>query len=197
MRFRMINRAAWVRGLRSAVGVNQARFGEMLGVAQPTVSRWEKGAEPEIAHWDALKALANVYNYAQITDSAVSTVPLVGYVSAGAAVNLYAVGQGPFDEVEMPPGGSEHTVAVEVRGDSMAGLADDRWIIYYDDRQEPVHEGLFGKLCVVGLANDGVLVKRLVPGRHPGKFDLYSTNGAPLFDQEVTWAAKVEWIKPR
>ncbi|MEN6306014.1 MAG: helix-turn-helix domain-containing protein [Armatimonadia bacterium] len=197
MRYRMINRAVWVRGLRRQLGVNQARFAEMLGVAQPTVSRWEKGAEPEIAHWDALRALATAYNYGHIDERAVLTVPLIGFVSAGAAVNLYAEGQGPLDEVEMPPGGSEHTVAVEVRGDSMTGVADDQYIIYYDDRRDAVHEGLYGKLCVVGLANNTVLVKKLAPGRQLGRYDLYSTSGAPLFDQEVVWAAKVEWIKPR
>jgi len=197
MRNRMIDRAKWVKGLRRHVGVNQAGFAELLNVAQPTVSRWERGAEPEIAHWDALRALAEKYNYGVLDEGATRTVPLIGFVGAGATVNLFGVGQGPFDEVEMPPGGSEYTVAVAVRGDSMAGIADDRWIIYYNDRQEPVHEGLYGKLCVVGFANDSVLIKKLAPGRRPGHFDLYSTNGAPIFDQEVIWAAKVEWIKPR
>lgn len=79
----------------------------------------------------------------------------------------------------------------------MAGIADDRWIIYYEDRREPVTEDLLGRLCVVGLSDGRVLVKKLAFGRLPGRFDLYSTQGTPLFDQDVTWAAAVEWIKPR
>lgn len=193
----MASRATWIKGLRRHIGVNQARFAELLEVAQPTVSRWENDAEPEIAHWEALKRLAGRHNFQLLDERITATVPLVGFVGAGAHVNLYSQGQGPFEEVEKPPGGSDDTVAVEVRGDSMAGIADDRWVIYYDDRREPVTEDLFGKLCVVGLANDGVLIKRLAPGRAPGRFDLYSSQGSPMLDQEVIWAAKVAWIKPR
>ncbi|HLO78168.1 MAG TPA: S24 family peptidase [Magnetospirillum sp.] len=177
--------------------MNQTIFAEMVGATQPTVSRWEKGAEPEIPQWEALKALGDRYNYVAFDPGRALTVPLVGYVNAGATVSMFAVGQGPFEEVEAPPGGTEHTVAVEVRGDSMAGMAEDRWIIYYNDRQEAPHEELYGKLCVIGLTDDRVLVKKLHPGRKPGRFDLYSTNGTPLLDQHVSWAAKVEWIKPR
>lgn len=197
IRARMLSRASWIKALRRHVGVNQARFAEMLGVAQPTVSRWENGAEPEIEHWDLLKLCASRHNFPVMDSRVASTVPLVGYVGAGAQVNLFADGQGPFGEVEMPPGGSAKTVAVEVRGDSMAGLADDRWIIYYEDRREPVTEDLLGRLCVVGLADGRVLVKKLALGRLVGRFDLYSTQGTPLFDQDVLWAAAVEWIKPR
>lgn len=193
----MSTRANWIRGLRRHMKANQAEFAELLGVTQPTVSRWENGAEPEISQWEALNKVAKSSGYALLDVKAAVTAPLVGFVGAGASVNLYASGQGPFEEVEMPPRGTETTVAVEVRGDSMAGIADDKWIIYYDNRQEPVTEELFGKLCVVGLAGDGVLVKKLQPGRKPGRFDLYSSNGAPLLDQEVIWAARVEWIRPR
>ena len=193
----MSKRPAWVRGLRRHMGVNQVRFAEILGVAQATVSRWETGAEPEVAHWEALLDVAIQYNYGLLDQNAAALVPLVGYVGAGAILNLFATGQGPFDEVEMPPGGNAATVAVEIRGDSMTGIADDGWIIYYHDRHEPPHDGLYGKLCVIGLAADGVVVKKLLPGRQPGRFDLYSNNGAPILDQEVSWAAKVEWIKPR
>jgi DNA-binding XRE family transcriptional regulator len=197
MRPRMVSRAAWIKALRRHIGVNQARFAETLNVAQPTVSRWENGAEPELQHWELLKSVALRHNFETIDERVAATVPLIGFVAAGAQVNLFSDGQGPFGEVEMPPGGSEKTVAVEVRGESMAGVADDRWIIYYEDRREPVTDDLLGRLCIVGLADGRVLIKKLAVGRFPGRFDLYSTQGAPLFDQDVTWAARVEWIKPK
>lgn len=196
MRECMNRRATWIKGLRRHLQLTQAQFAETLGVGQPTVSRWENGADPEIEHWELLRAAASRGNYGAFDEASLQKVPLIGYVGAGAAINMYGAGQGPFGEVDMPPGGNDQTVAVEVRGDSMTGVADDRWIIYYDARHDPPHEGLFGKLCVIGLANDTVLVKKLFPGRQPNRFDLYSTNGAPLFDQEVAWAAKVAWIKP-
>lgn len=197
MRCRMINRALWIKGLRRATRLNQADFAELLAVAQPTVSRWENGAEPEVAHWDALKALAVTQKYGLFDLAASASVPLIGFVSAGATVNFYDIDQIPPDKIEMPPGGTEDTVALTVDGDSLAGIADNGWVLYYNDQKIPPTADLLGKLCIVELTNGKVLVKKLGPGRQAGRFDLYSNNGAPLFDQNVAWAARVEWIKPK
>jgi phage repressor protein C with HTH and peptisase S24 domain len=132
-----------------------------------------------------------------LTTNQKPTVEVVGYVGAGAALNRFSEGQGPFETVEAPPRASRSTVAVEVRGDSMRGHADNGDVLYYDDRREPVTEDLFGKLCIVGLVNGSVLVKRIQRGSRPGLYHLYSSNLDPIFDQEVEWAAKVKWIKPR
>lgn len=97
----------------------------------------------------------------------------------------------------MPPkNGTETTVAVVVRGDSMAGQLEDGWIVYYDDRRAGPSEDLLGRLCVVGLNDGRVLIKKLLPGRQTGKYDLYSTNAAPMLDQQIDWAARVTWIAP-
>lgn len=126
-----------------------------------------------------------------------SSVQIVGYVGAGSEAHYYGVGQGEIGEAERPPGATKYTVAVEVRGDSMAGKADHGDLIYYDDMQLPPRTNLIGRLCVVGLPNDKVLVKKLMPGSKRGYFHLYSTNSEPMLDQQVDWAAKVIWIKPR
>lgn len=52
------------------------------------------------------------------------SVPVVGYVGAGAAAILFGEGQGPFDEVAAPEGSTEHTVAAEIRGESLGPLFD-------------------------------------------------------------------------
>lgn len=39
--------AANIKGLRIALGDNQAEFGDRLGVSQGTVARWEGGSEPK------------------------------------------------------------------------------------------------------------------------------------------------------
>ena len=88
-------------------------------------------------------------------------------------------------------------VAVQVKGDSMRGLADDGCVLYYEDRREPVTDDLLGPLCVVGLPDGRIMVKKLQRGQAAGLFHLYSSNSDPIFDQAVTWAAKVTWIKPR
>lgn len=122
-------------------------------------------------------------------------VPLVGYVGAGAIAHFYATADDGLGEVSAPPGANDNTRAAEVRGDSMGPLFD-RWIVFFDDVRTPVTSDLIGELCVVGLPNDQVLVKKIQRSRSPGLFHLLSNNDAPMLDQEVTWAARVTAMRP-
>jgi len=125
------------------------------------------------------------------------TVPLVGYVGAGAAAHFYATADDPNERVEAPEGATASTVAAEIRGTSL-GPAFDRWLVYYDDIRSPVTPDLHGQLCVVALPTDQVLVKVLRPSGAPGRYHLISNGGEePIFDAEVLWAARVTNMKPR
>ena len=184
--------------IEDVTGWKQDRLSREIKVSQPTISRWKKGAEPKTNHLRKLLGLAKklqvVPEHATEDDF---SVPIVGYVGAGGEID-YAEGQGPFGYAEMPPKNASPTlVAVIVRGDSMSGQLEDGWTVYYDKRQEPPTEALMGKLCVIGLGDGKVLVKRLLPGRLKGCYDLYSANGGPLLDQPVEWAARVAWIEPK
>lgn len=179
-----------------ADGRNQTELAKELGVTQPTVSRWLDGAEPKVNQLNRIIRYAKnkgIVNGSE-TDREL-TVPVVGYAGAGGEVD-YSKGQGPFGEARMPPGGSKATVAVIVRGDSMAGQLDDGWTVYYDDRHEPPTPDLYGKLCVVGLTDGRVLVRRLYPGRKPKCYDLHPANAQMMLDQPVEWAAKITFIAP-
>ena len=124
------------------------------------------------------------------------TVPVKGYVGAGAEAHYYAVAQGDLDDVAAPAGATDHTVAVEIRGESLGPLFD-RWLVFYDDVRRPVTADLMGRLCVVGLADDRILVKKIRPGRR-GRFRLLSTPPEPpIEDAEVEWAAPVRIMTPR
>ncbi|CAL8981571.1 hypothetical protein RHODOP_04504 [Rhodoplanes sp. P11] len=123
-------------------------------------------------------------------------VPIKGYVGAGAETHYYAVAQGDLDEVEAPDGSTPDTVAVEIRGESLGSLFD-RWLIFYDDVRRPVTDDLIGKLCVVGLADDRILVKRIRRGRN-GLFDLESNrDDDTIKNVKVEWAAKVRLMTPK
>lgn len=183
--------------IQQATGENQTQLADRFGVTQPTVSRWFGGAEPEGPLRDRILAQARglgvVHNRSGGNNL---TVPVVGFVGAGGQI-AYEEGQGPFGEANMPPrGAGPSTVAVVVRGDSMSGQLEDGWTVYYDNRQDPPTESLMGKLCVVGMADGRVLIKKLYKGRGEGLYDLLSTNSRPLHDQRVAWAAKVTWIEP-
>ena len=102
----------------------------------------------------------------------------------------------PMGEVDAPPEATMDTRAAEIRGESLGPLFEG-WLVFYDDVRTPVTPDLVGQLCVVGLPNDKVLVKKLRRSRTDGLFHLLSNNEAPMLDQEVVWAAKVKTMRPR
>ena len=123
--------------------------------------------------------------------------PILGQAGAGPDGSvLFAEGQGSFGEVPPPTGSTPNVVALEVVGHSMRGMAEDGWIIFYDEVQAP-NPQLFDELCVCWLEDGRVLVKILQPGREAGLFDLESTSAPTLRDVPVREAALVTNLMPR
>ena len=131
-------------------------------------------------------------------ESEAGTVPLVGYVGAGAEAHFYALSDGELDRVKAPDKASDDTVAVEIRGESLGPLFE-RWLVFYDEIRSPITPDLHGKLCVVGLPDDKVLVKKVRPAKSkaPGLYDLLSNAEDPILDAVVDWAARVKSMEPR
>jgi DNA-binding XRE family transcriptional regulator len=123
------------------------------------------------------------------------TVPLVGYVGAGAATTFFANDQ-PLDEVHAPDDATDTTVAVEIRGESL-GSFFDRWLVFYDDVRRPVTTDLIGRLCVVGLDDGRILIKLVKKSRARGLFHLISQTEPPILDVSIEWAAKVKHMVPK
>jgi len=145
--------------IQRETGWNQSELAKRLRVTQPTVSRWYSGSKPDLSQRDGILELAKKLGIIPPDGSfGGSLVPIVGFVGAGGTV-VYSEGQGPFGEAMMPPkNGTETTVAVVVRGDSMAGQLEDGWTVYYDDRRASPSDDLVGRLCVVGLTDGRVLI---------------------------------------
>lgn len=131
-------------------------------------------------------------------DNAISDgmVPLVGYVGAGALTHYYASAHEGLDRVPAPDGATDSTVAVEIRGDSLGALFE-HWLVYYDEVRSPITRDMMGTLCVVGLPDDRVLIKKLKASKTPGLYHLLSNTEEPILDQEVMWGAKVKSMQPR
>ena len=122
-------------------------------------------------------------------------VNLVGYVGAGAETHFFA-NEEPLDEVPAPTGSTDSTVAVEIRGDSL-GSFFDRWLVFYDDVRRPVDTSLINKLCVVGLDDGRILIKKVQRSKARGLFHLLSQTEDPILDVAIEWAAKVKNMVPR
>lgn len=196
-----------LREIMKTGDLTQTELAKRLKTTQPTVSRWLKGSRPLVDQHERivtearrLKVLDDLpaYEPDEPDPTAPPMIKVKGYVGASARAHFYAVDHGDLDEVPAPIGATEKTVAVEVRGESL-GPGFDRWLVYYDDVQSPVTDDLIGKLCVVGLADDRVLVKRLLKGRKRGLFKLEAGAGnqPPIEDVPVEWAARVKLMGPR
>ena len=124
-------------------------------------------------------------------------VKVIGMVGANPeGTILYATGQEAYDLAPIPPGGTENAVAVQVSGHSMRGLADDGALIYFENQHFPPTPDMLGHVVVVETDTDEVLVKRLLRGSEPGRFDLESLAGPTRHDARLRWAAHITAIIP-
>jgi transcriptional regulator with XRE-family HTH domain len=124
------------------------------------------------------------------------TIKVKGYVGAGGVARYYASNQGDFDEILAREKDPPSAVAVEITGGSL-GLFFDRWYAIYRDVRSPVTEDLVGSLCVVGLDDDRVLIKKIV--KNGKSYDLYSNTDdePPIRDVKIEWAAKVTDVRQK
>lgn len=123
-------------------------------------------------------------------------IQVVGYVGAGAeifATDDHMKGAG-LEEIECPMDGlASSTVAVRVRGDSMAPAYFDGDLIYYETTHADFRH-LLGKECVVAMADGRRFVKQL-RRTQSGQWYLHSYNAEPILDATIEWAAKVKLIQ--
>ena len=124
-------------------------------------------------------------------------VPIIGRVGANPeGTVLFAHGHDAGDLAPIPPGGTDSAVALQVVGHSMHGFADDGALIYFEDQRTPPTPDMLGHVVVVEVDTDEVLVKRLLRGSEPGRYDLESLAGPTRHDARLRWAAHITAIIP-
>lgn len=177
----------WIRkGLKTG-SKTQLGLAEHLGIAHPQITSLLKGTRqlkvseiPKIAEYLDLPPPARRF-------------PLVGTVGAGGEI-VATEWPGDPEMVEGPEDAPIGTVAVDINGESL-GHGFNGWRAFYRDRHEPFHDDWIGQLCVVGTADDRVLIKWVRQGTHG--FNLISGTGAVEENVTLMWAAKVIDLKPR
>lgn len=178
-----------IRSERERRDMSQSQLAAIVGTNQQTVDRIERGLTKNSKHlMPILKKLG--------LDNMIMPVPIVGYVGAGSEMHHYANADHPNEYVPMISGGNDSTVALQIRGSSL-GSVFDTWLVYYDEVRFPPTPDMLGQLCVVGLGDDRVLVKRLRRGSVPSLFNLESVTEALMEDVPVVWAAKVKTMSPK
>lgn len=193
-----------LKSIAKAARVKQTGLGKLVGVSQPQISRYLKGAEPKRPAYDKIVEAAQRFGVVENDDirsedvaASISKpprrmVPVKGYVGAGGVAHYYAVDPGDLGEIEGGDRATDNTVALVIIGGSL-GKFFDRWHVLYDDVRSPVTDDLIGELCVVGLADDRILVKKIQRGSGPRTFNLASNaESEPVIKNVVIeWAAKV------
>ena len=131
------------------------------------------------------------------------TIPLLGYVAAGADAYYGVDDQGQFDEIDLPTDVVGKNLTVALHDDGLGPYFRD-WLVI----SEPlfaVTPDLVGYLCVALLAegqedpadNGRMVVRVLQPGRTEGRYDLLSEFGKNFRDVLIQAVAKVIALLPR
>ena len=182
--------------VRKTKGWTQEQAADAMGLSLGGYRKLEYGNRDFSLDYRERAARACDVPLGTFLDAARQEVPLVGYVGAGAEAHFYATADDPDETVPAPDNWTPNMVAVEIRGESLGELFD-HWIVFYDQVKTPVTTDMIGKLCVVGLPDGRVLVKKIKASRAPGVYHLLSNTEAPILDVEIDWAAKVKTMVPR
>lgn len=119
-------------------------------------------------------------------------ITISGCIAANGAV-LFPPESGGIT-VDAPAWANKSTIAV-VAVDGGMGPLFDGWIVFFQNDRTPPTPELIGKLCVVGLPDGAILLRRLEQAAGGG-YHLLSQASAPMLDQQVEWATAVMEIRP-
>ena len=176
---------------------NLRKIAALAGLNYDTVHSIYVGKSKNPKH-DTLRKLMPLLGGDQ---PAIRQIPVVGHAGAGDSVlnfDDHPKGHG-LEEVDCPPGAdADKVVAVRVKGDSMLPVYEDGDVLYFTRERDGVPTNCLNKTCIVKLADDGVLVKKVTRGSKPGHFHLISKNPAvpPMVDIPILWASRVIFVKP-
>lgn len=200
----MADLAKRVRDLRNSLGLKQGPFAVLVGVSQPTVSRWESGEDdPEEENLVQLARLARAtvaeFKYGQgALEGGALVVPVVGSIGDGEKVNDAQGGTNTdLERVALPPElEADGLVALRVTGNSLRPLRAG-WLLYYR-QADGIPDDAINEMCIVELADGQRLIKELRRGGTADRYTLlsWSANADPLEDQDVRRASRILDIRP-
>lgn len=185
-----------IREWREKRGLTLEQLAELSHISSSYLQRMEVG-ERNVS----LKSLSRISDalgvgQRELVPDDGRRVPIVGYVGAGAEMILHSEGQGVDENVPAPEGATKKTVAAVIRGSSLGELFD-QWLVYYDQIRTPPTPDMIGRLCVVGLSDGRILVKKLQRGQLEDTYTLLSNTEPPIYDADLDWAAEVKQMSPR
>lgn len=179
-----------IKEWRERQGLTLDQLAELSHLSSSYLQRMESGERNvSLKNLERISAALKVPQR-DLVISETFTVPIVGRVGASSEMLLYGDGDGENGTAPAPEGATKNTVAAIIRGTSLGELLDG-WLVFYDQVHTPPTPDMIGRICVVGLADGRILVKKLMPGQLEGRFNLIANTEPPIYDAAVNWAARV------
>lgn len=126
----------------------------------------------------------------------VRTVPVMGYVGAGAEVSpeFEQVPPEGLEQIDLPFSLSEDLIAFKVRGDSMLPFYKDAAVlVVYREQKKPV-ESFYGEEAAVRTEDGRRFIKTVMRGE--AGVNLISWNAAPIENVRLAWIGEIFAVLP-
>lgn len=195
-----------LRYLRRKHGLTLQELAEKTGASTSLLHKIEND-ERSIDKWKHKIAAAlechpdDLDVYALGPAGITQAVPIAGYVGKASTVAFYET-HSPAATLQehrySPPTEAKNRTALQVRADGAAGLLQEGFLLFYDERLPGVPGEFIGKICAVWLQNGTCLIKMLQKGMKPGRYHLIDLGIEPVMrDVIVEYSAMITMMVQR
>lgn len=127
-----------------------------------------------------------------------SSVPLMGYVGAGAEVepDFEQVPEAGLDQISVPFPLPADMIALQVRGNSMLPQFRDGAVIIVYREQRRSMESFYGEEAAVRTTDGRRYIKTIIRGSKHGTVNLISWNADPIEGVGLAWVGEIFTVFP-
>lgn len=185
-----------LKDLRKDRGWTLEEAADAIGVSRSQYIKLERGERRLTADYIAQAAQAFGVQPGDVI-AASNTIPVMGYVGAGAEVepDFEQVPPEGLDQIEVPFALPDDMIALQVRGDSMLPMFEDGMILVVWREQRKSTEDFYGKRAVVRTDDGRRFVKTIIRGAS-GTISLLSSNAPPIENVVPVWIGEIFTIFP-
>lgn len=204
MGYRQFMAQIWKERLAKALaerGINMMTASRLAGKSDTYVrDLLKRDKEPTIENFMALaKVVGKPVSYLiGETELTTTTVPVMGFVGAGAEVSpeFEQVPPEGLDQIEVPFPLPDEMIALQIRGDSMLpAYRDGMAVIVYRNQRKPL-QSFYGEDAAVRTSDGRRFLKTIMRGQN-GLVNLLSWNAAPIENVQLEWVGEIFATLPR